>query len=79
MTMLEDGSIEWSIDGKTYWASTAIVSQMRDAYQTACENGEHPKIKFPMDVLIQHGIIKNTKRKKDMSWHEVAKAVGHEK
>ncbi len=79
MTMLENDSIEWSIDGKTYRASIAIVSQMRDAYQRACENGERQKIKFPMDVLIQHGIIKNTKREKDMSWHEVAKAVGHEK
>ena len=79
MTMLKDGSIEWSIDGKTYCASAAIVSQMKGAYQTACENGERQKIKFLMDVLIQHGIIKNTKREKDMSWHEVAKAVGHKK
>ena len=79
MTMLEDSSIEWSIDGKIYQASAAIVSQMRDVYQKACENGERQKIKFPMDVLIQHGIIKNTKREKDMSWHEVANAVDHEK
>ena len=79
MTMLESGSIEWSIDGEIYRASATIVSEMKDAYQSACERGERQKIKFAMDILIQHGIIKNTKREKDMSWHEVAKAVGHEK
>ena len=78
MSMLSDGSIEWSIYGKIYRADAAIVEKMIAAYHDALARSESQPVKFAMEILINHHIIEDDRLVKNMSWHEVARTVGHE-
>lgn len=72
----EDGSAEWSARGKRRVVSAAIVEKMRSTYQGSVIGGKG-EVKYPMAVLVKHGIVEDTNYDKDGNWNAVAKIVGH--
>ena len=74
----EDGSAEWTTRGKRRVISATIVAEMQNAYHASVERGDGA-VKYPMQVLVKHGIVEDTNYDKDGNWNAVAKIVGHER
>ena len=74
----EDGSAEWTTRGKRRVVKAAIVAEMQRAYHKSVERGDGA-VKYPMGVLVKHGIVENTNDDKDGNWTAVAKIVGHQR
>ena len=74
----EDGSAEWTRRGKRRVASAVIVTEMQRVYRESVER-EDGAVKYPMGVLVKHGIVENTNYDKDGNWTVVAEIVGHQR
>ena len=72
----EDGSAEWNARGKRRVVSATIVAEMQRAYQESVV-GEKGEVKYPMAILVKHGVVESTNYDKDGNWNAVAKIVGH--
>ena len=73
-----DGSAVWEARRKRRVVSTTIVAEMQRAYRESIERGDGA-VKYPMQVLVRHGIVEDTNYDKDGNWNAVAKIVGHER
>ena len=73
-----DGSAVWKARGKLRVISATIVAEMRRAYRESVERGDGA-VKYPMQVLVKHGIVEDTNYDKDGNWNAVAKIVGHKR
>jgi len=72
-----DGSETWMARGKPRVASAAVVAEMRSSYKESIVIEGKGGIKYPMAVLVKHGIVQNTNRDKNANWSAVARIVGH--